>query len=369
MTKISLVNISIILFILCLNSINAEVDDNPFIIQSVRTESMGSAFTAVADSEDVLFFNPAGLQNIQDSRLTMFGIRADFNIDMINGIRDFVDAYDGDSQDIDAESISELQGYSPLIGLAGPIQITYIRPHLGFMFLNPSIKAKADFSYLSGENQSSVKLTNTADVIAMLAYGRRVYQNLSAGLTLKYLARTEIRDTELSDLADNQAFILVRRGISYDLGLMYEIKRLPFKFGLDIRDILNTSLSEQSINIDNGDVEDGDDYEIKRQITLGISYQPDFKIPWDKLAYYPEKTIFALDIGGGDNFSTVHFGTEMQMFRWLALRFGINKGVRLGLGLHTGTVKFDYMFSPKMTDTYSNKETENNHAFSIFLRY
>lgn len=365
----------IIFFVFLCLSAYAVQTDSPVIIQSIRTQSLGGAFTAVADSEELFFFNPSGLQSIEDSRLTMFGIRANFNADTISEIKEFAKAYDkaNSSKELSRKSISSLGEYEPLISLGAPIQITYIRPHFGFMLLNPNMNAQTNFSFSGAKNESSVKIKNMNDLVAMVAYGRRIYRDLSAGLTLKYLVRTEIgrgEGTELADLVNGETYLFLRRGLGYDFGLMYELDRWSLKFGLNIRDLFGTNLTEDWIDLNSGDIIDRDiEYKIKRQTTFGISYQPDFKIPFRRLVYYPEDMIFALDIGGGDSFSKVRFGSEIKFFRWLALRFGFGKGIRLGLGIQTGTVQLDYMFSPKMTDAYLDKETENNHAFSLLLRY
>lgn len=382
MIKQIVIIFSICLTILCLSAYAAR-DDRPIMVQGVRTQNLGSAFTAVGDNEDLLFFNPAGLQQIEDSRLTMFSLKAGFNTDTINEIKEFAKAYDkaDSSKDLSEKSIDELKEYESLLNLALPVQITYIRPNFGFSLLNSSMNAQAHFDY--DDDESIVRIKNTNDLVAMVSYGRQIYKDLSAGLTVKYLTRTEIgkgdEGIELADLSNQEAKIFVRRGLAYDLGFMYELDRWQLKFGLAIRDLLGTNLTEQEIDLNTGDITDKDtEYNIKRQTTFGISYQPDFKIPWERLAYYPEDVIFALDIGDGDSFSKVRFGSEIKLFKWLALRFGFNKGIRLGLGIQTGMFQLDYMFSPEMTDpylAYLNKEnkdyegTKNNHTFSVLLRY
>lgn len=49
----------------------------PMLYQGVLVEGMGGAFTAVADDSNAPFYNPAGLDNIQDSTFQILNISAD----------------------------------------------------------------------------------------------------------------------------------------------------------------------------------------------------------------------------------------------------------------------------------------------------
>lgn len=49
----------------------------PMLYQGVLVEGMGGAFTAVADDSNAPFYNPAGLDNIQDSSFQILNISAD----------------------------------------------------------------------------------------------------------------------------------------------------------------------------------------------------------------------------------------------------------------------------------------------------
>lgn len=49
---------------------NAEI---PFFFEGTRPMGMGGAFTAVADDENAILYNPAGLAKVKESTITISG--------------------------------------------------------------------------------------------------------------------------------------------------------------------------------------------------------------------------------------------------------------------------------------------------------
>lgn len=367
-------SIGIISLMILLSSaaFGAKSGDVPFAVESVRILSLGGAYTALTDEENTVLYNPACLEYVQESKLAIFGLRANLNKDTVESTSKLIDSYMDVNKlrKIPRSTIDELRTYHPLISLNGPIQISYVRNHLGFSLLNPVSNAKLSYDYRDG---AVIKLRGYQDAMVSLAYGGKVYKNLSIGLAMKYLVRCEVGKLGGDDilrLYDMKGNLYIRRGLGWNFGMTYEIEKWSLRVGLSIRDLFGTDLSEQILELENTKFREGGKTEIKRAIRIGLCYQPDFKIPFGRLAYYPYETLVVFDFGDGKSFGEkFHLGMEIRLFRWMALRMGINDGIRLGLGLRTTVCKLDYMFSPGYKDRFLDERVSNVHAFSLIFSY
>jgi len=369
--------LAMIVFLLAFSTKSFAADEDAISIPSVRSLNMGGAFTAVADDEGVLFYNPAGLAFLEGSRLTCFGLKAHFNEDTISSNSELISAYmdanpQGNqvkSEAISQTSINKLKKFDPLFNFVGPFQITYTRPNFAFSLLNLQTSAKMDFEYDYGKKVSNILLHGRSDTLGAIAYGRRVYRGLAVGLTLKYLVRGELGDSKkgaaIVDVLDQDETLLLKRGLGYDIGVIYDLERWGLKVGAALKDVLSTGLTVEERKLDGFDVEEDYTAEIKQSFAIGLSYQPDVKIPHKRFAYIPHNLILSADVGSDG----LHLGTEMKVYRWLALRLGIHGGVQLGLGLRTKTLALDYMFTPSVEDPFLDEETDNNHYLSLLLSY
>jgi hypothetical protein len=367
----------ILIGIICLASLSSAAfgarSDMPFAVESVRVLSLGGAFVGLTDEENTALYNPATLEYVRDSKLAIFGFKANLNDDTIGSVSKLANAYiDANNlRKIPRQTVQELKSYKSLIHLNGPVQISYVRDRFGFSLLNPAMNVKLSYEYRDG---TIIKIKGQQDAMAVLAYGRKVYKNLSIGLAMKYLVRGEVGrlggGDDVLQLYDGKGNVYIRRGIGWNFGMVYDLKRWSLKVGLSIRDLFGTELSEQVLRLEKGKLKSGGTFEIKRATRIGLCYQPDFKIPFGRLVYYPYETLVILDFGEGDSFwEKVHLGTEVKIFRWLALRMGINSGLRLGLGLRTTVCKLDYMFSPSYKDKFLRERVRNAHAFSLVFSY
>jgi len=357
----------VFLLVFSMPSLAKSEDEDALSIPSIRSLSMGSAFTAVADDEDILFYNPAGLAFLEDSRLTAVGFQVNFNIDAISANSELIsEGGFSDSESISKNSIDKLKGFNPLLNFAGPAQVTYVRPNYAFSFLNLQTKFKMDFEYW--DNKSNILLHSRSDTLAMIAYGRQVYRGLAVGLAVKYLLRSDI---EAEDMSSEKGTIFIKHGLGFDIGLMYPLEKWGLKVGAALKDVANTNLTSEKRKLDGFDkLPKTPAAKIKQNFALGVSYQPRCKIPHKRFAYLPHNLIFSADIGSGDSFSdSLRLGMELKLYRWLAFRLGVHSGVQLGLGMRTKTLAVDYMFAPKIKDPFVGEETDNNHYFSLISSY
>jgi len=348
--------LSLVLFGFCgtLLIINLEGwAEDPFLRVGPRSLALGEAMTGVIENEDLLFYNPAALAMWEDSQLTLIGLRVNLNADTLDTIDEFAGAY-GDAEkppggknydridDFSQTRLETLGDLQPLARFAGPIQITYLRQGFGLSLINPEILGRIDVDAAD----SKIHFRGRGDVLGMVSYARKVYQNLSVGLTVKYLVRSEIgqdgRGPKLTDVLDEDANIFLKRGFGYDVGIAYEMERFPVTIGFALLDFTGTTLTVQERELDGfGKVGPDQKSKVDGRFALGVAYRPDFKIPIKRLAYMPADVLLALAFTSGDSFGEqFHLGIEVKPYRWAAFRFGIHDGVHLGIAGQRGRVQF-----------------------------
>lgn len=352
---------SLSLLIVTVTTSQGALGSVPTFVENLRAMSMGRALTAVADDENALFFNPAGLSGIKDSRFTFWGLITHFNSDTFKTTQKLFSAHNkaDDWGKLSPGDINDLKQYDPIYGLSGPISLRYIHPYFAASILT-KIVTLPEFEY--AEEKSTVWLTENSNTIIGAACGFPVYRGISAGITAKYIIRTTLEREEIENVFDGDAELSVGRGLSMGLGLLYSVQwwRLRgLKFGLSLNDIIGTELTW-----DDNSKDPDKKSEIPGKAAFGIAYRPDWKLPY-VFPYFPHDMLFSIDVS-----DDVRFGMEMKLNRWLALRTGYDAGFRVGLGLTIRqTVLIDYMYAQKFTEQYMDRKVSNIHSVAIMLSY
>ncbi|HID57190.1 TPA: hypothetical protein EYP37_11720, partial [Candidatus Poribacteria bacterium] len=273
MTKEMRKSVGVISLMILLSSVAfGAKPEMPFAVESVRVLSLGGAYTALTDEENTTLYNPACLQYVQESKLAIFGLKTNLNGDTLESTTKLINSYIevNKLRKIPRSTIEDLRTYHPLISLNGPIQISYVRNHLGFSLLNPTSNVKISYDYGNG---AIIKLKGYQDAMVSLAYGRKVYKNLSVGLAMKYLVRCEVGrlgGDDILQLYDMKGNLYIRRGLGWNFGMTYEIERLSLRVGLSIRDLFGTDLSEQILKLETKKLKEGGRVEIKRATRIGL---------------------------------------------------------------------------------------------------
>lgn len=343
----------------------------PLSMESVRVMALGGAMTCLTDEEHTPLYNPASLEYLWDSYLAILGLGVRLNSDVVKTCEKLASETSlraSRLERLEPGVVTTLSLYRPTFALTGPVQICYARRRLGLSLIRPWISLAPSYAYSFEERRSEVRVSGIADSALVISYGRRIYRDLSIGLALRYVTRVEASD-EVLNLIDRKGIVHIRSGICWDFGLVYDLKRYSLRIGLLSRDAAG-SLREKVLKLEDLDLRPGVEYGVKRRTRIGLLYQPDFKIPYGRLAYYPYRTTIALDLGDGDSpAERIHLGLEVMPFRWLALRWGLNDGLRLGVGIRSAVLKIDYAFIPSFRDKLSNRRIEDVHAFSAIFSY
>ncbi len=150
------------------------------INSSTRALGMGDAFTALADDDSALFYNPAGLARVSGLNWKVFGVRAGGSgYEALTKVQS-LNSSSGEFSD----AIQELYGEHVSVSLGGSTIFT--APMFGFGIYN-----HADVT-LKIDNPVNPKIYATAinDYGYVFGFGAPLGPFLQAGLDLRYIKRT-----------------------------------------------------------------------------------------------------------------------------------------------------------------------------------
>ena len=297
---------------------HAHAAEFPSLYRGIRPLGMGNAFITVADDENTLFYNPAGLNDVQG-----FG-----GIEILNPLIEFsqvgLDAYN-DFKDINSDNVTEVTDLlGNYIGERFSLR-TSLYPNI--IFHNFGIGALGQVSF-SGEVRNRVNpqviIDGKADVggVVGVAYGFRE-KKVQVGVGLKFVQRQSFQKTYYATDIANENFDPSNdfsdeketgTGFSGDLGVKVNPEwPLRPSIGLVLQNI-------GGLNLDKDDAD-----EIPQQLNAGISIHPDLWIFKNTLAL--DVVDLTKNVEGEDDFyKRVHMGAEIKLPYVLSLRVGANQG-------------------------------------------
>jgi len=380
--------------------------ERPTKIRGVRALGMGDAFTAVADDQNVFFYNPAGITQRTGGMVTLLEIPLTVGTDLLDAY-EFIDDKGDKLKDFDqltpteqADLINEIDRtitkLNPHVGvgapninyLSGPIADRYYWGFGGFGQVEGSFRVNTGIV-------PSLDYDINADVVIPVTFAakwtevKRIPGKIGAGVNLKYIQRNQIKDERVSvlQLEDfDEPQMQKGTGLGADIGLLYQPNN-RWNFALASLDFLGTSLSFDEATAEKGFTAKPSRVSgIKSRWNLGTSWTP------TKIVYWPGKSLstknrllLAADVKDifnaeskvlfGDSFlpdtawTHVHLGAE---YRWWFLRFrgGTNQGYpTYGLGLDLPLLKIDYAYYSDELGLYAGSLEQANHMITVALRF
>ncbi len=217
-------------------------EERPTRIRGARALGMGDAFTAVADDQNIFFYNPAGSTQRTGSLVTLFDLPITINQDAMDAF-DFIDANQDKLEDFDAlpaaeqaALINEISGtvskLDPRIGLGFP-NSGYVSGPIGSGWHWGS----GVFGQVEGGFRINASLIPyidydvNVDAVVPVNIAKRwdevwlVPGKLCAGVNLKFLRRGQIKGSRVSflQLEDYESPpVQVGRAFGVDAGLLYQ---------------------------------------------------------------------------------------------------------------------------------------------------
>lgn len=259
-----------------------------------RPVAMGSAFTAVADDVNAVWYNPAGIICVEKMQATVMYRNTEEDMHFLGGA--FIHSLSSNNS----------------------MAVHFNVFHLGDM----------DHYQLDG-NIENISLGNS--MVFGLSYAQLLLDNnISLGINAKYLI------SKLGLYSASTAAV--------DLGILY-YKMSPFVSG---KNGFSLGLAVQNLGPGLKYINESDPLPFR--IKLGTAYSYNFK-----LQETPFRLILANDIIDTKEYNSIglHTGFEFQFLRMLAARFGFqfndgfsfsnaNNSMATGLGIHVKNYQFDY---------------------------
>ncbi len=338
-------------------------------IEGIRPMGMGGAFTAVADDENALFYNPAGLARLEYWRFTFPKILVGTDIKSYDNLIYLLGHYNDvmklsggslspDQQAELADVIDRLS--NTRIHNLMQYSMTYIQPHFGFglyLFDDNLLETGAILFPEANWNVRAGFIPNFS-----FGWGWDVPQfgYLAFGLGFKGIIQAKSMQENVSAFALGDVPMEMQWGAGFDLGFLYEPTK-ELSFAVVMADLYTQVMNEVQVP----------------NLKVGFAYKP-----W-WMQYEDLQTTLALDVvelnWQGDNefknsknnaalinFSKLRVGVEFVLSGLVALRGGMYQGYpTAGISLQTGFINLDWAYFAKELGTYPGQNPEWNQRLSI----
>lgn len=340
-------------------------DPLPLFHQGIRPLGMGGAFTAVADDENAMFYNPAGLNKIDGfGRVDLLNPLVALSTNTLDFSKDMQDI--GDAQ-TDAEQAT----------LAADLLDKWMGEHLharasvfpNLTFHNFGVgvlgQAMFDGEVHSPAGSNTLKLRGGYDVAGLVsgAMGFSPFgSTLRVGVTGKFIQRSLLdqsytaNDLVQQDGIDIDRDLLDGSGFGFDAGV---ILGLPLP--------LSPSVGVTVQNI--GDVDLGDAGILPQQVNAGIALEP--SMPFGRLTLAADMLDMTKALGtDNDMAKRLHAGAEFAFPAVLSLRAGMNQGyLAAGATIDFRILKIAYAYSIEEAGAFAGQSPDRRHVAQVSLGF
>jgi hypothetical protein len=323
----------------------------PYIYKGFRPMGMGGAFVAVSNDANALFYNPAGLADIDSIHASVFGLEIEIGENSWGLIKDAMDTDFGNAAE-SAQFLRDHMGDRSHLGIA--IVPSYSMPRFAVTILGTgrmdlevrdSQYPKLDVNVVSdtglGAGYAHPFLDNTLLVGASAKYIHR--QSLTQEYTVADLS-DELSDTIKDDLEKGN-------GILVDLGVIYRLSKFQFA---------NTRLGISANNLFGGGL--GDAADATQHVDIGFAQDLDLKVTNATFAVdYVD--IFNQFDQDSDMAKRLRLGVECKFLDVVNVRAGLYQGyLTAGLNLEARIVRLDLLTYAEEIGAYAGQRVDRRYA-------
>jgi hypothetical protein len=329
---------TIIILVVVSFATSISAQDN-FSYSGTRPLSLGRAFIGSADDENALFYNSAGLTQVQFRKITLSGIYQYYSWEY---------------------EISLLSGINPNYSERG-FSLSYIMKSFGISYTLMGNgwwdNLEIGNVYTPGETFRVKPVYYDHSVTA--AYAREVYSGLSLGVTAKYMHSVnpyEGTPSGAEELIENQ------HGVTFGLGILYSPLEY-LSFGLNVDNILFSKINYVVPNDFGMHVYMN---KLPRNVSFGLAYHPHRNVSLladvrNLLEDGIKDIIYDADFAFKRSY---HVGCEWRVIPEIIIRAGYFHDRRWSdLPDPTCSAPFECVYGPFGYDSY------HNFTFGIGLRY
>lgn len=362
-----------VLAVLFISSVSFCGNEPRSMILSPRVAGMGGAFIAVADDENALYYNPAGLKHVQKSTFTFFNPIVKIGEDY-SKLQNAID--DIDKATTDAAKIDAANKYIPLNVAAGlSLSPYYLSPTFSAaLFGAGNVRAE-----IVDKTKPTVRAQGHVDVTGIVAYPYAFNEKLTLGASLSITNRgryackaatqgcnnvagaVELGVTDLKPGEEIQDKIELKKstGIGFDAGALYTLNE-KVTLGAAIYNLFSTKFDYDTFSNN-----------IPGTVTLGMKYDPSAMMT--SMSFLKDTKV-ALDIdrffNGGSLWKKLHIGVESKLSDMLDLRLGLNAGwPTFGLGFKMGFFNLDYAYFQEERGGYAGQLEDTSHIIGLALKF
>lgn len=367
--------------------------EKPVFIRGVRPLGMGGAFVGVADDQNAIFYNPAGITQRQGGLYTLFDIQAsvsedtmkfyEFYKDNEDKLKDFDKLSTQDQIDLINDINNKVISYKPVVRASFP-NMSYINNRFGAGLFG---QAEAGFQFNRSLIIPSISFWGNVDVIGAVPFAFKFMSlpylpgSISLGATAKLIKRARFEELNKSVLEFDEFDPQLQwgAGVGADVGVLYQ-PTSRWNIGVQVTDVNETTIHFEEITATkSGQVtKESFDGKIPSELNAGVAFIP------AKIYYWPGKYIstndrllFLFDVRDMMNpneplleatfWKKVHMGAE---YRWgpLSIRGGFNSGyMSFGAGARVPYVgaKVEYAYWADELGRYAGQSAEWNHRINL----
>jgi len=329
--------------------------------RGVRPLGMGGAFTAVADDENALFYNPAGLAEISTVQVGIVNPLVEASKNTVDFINDIQDADLDDTGEV-ADLLRDYLGEHLHARAA-------LYPHVGLNIAGYGVMV-AGLAQVSLDAEvhnptwPELQADFVRDLGVMGGVGARLpLSGLRVGAALKFIERESLNETYnavdiASDDFDNQVEDDYQSGsgVGLDLGAIY---RLPFVHVVDL-DVGLAVVNLPKMNM-------GDAKDIETEANLGLAAKKGFA-GFDLIGAVDFMDITHSQSADPDNMKRLHMGLELQLPAILAVRAGINQGyLTAGATLDFWVLRLDAATYAEEMGSHAGQKADRRYVGQISI--
>ncbi len=337
----------------------------PHFFEGVRPLGMGGAFTAVADDENALFYNPAGLSRVEEWGMGLINPL----IESSENSYDFSKEAEDTDFDSDAEVVQLLRNNlgetmhvraavfphfvmpNFAIGALGQVKANLEARNPAFPEMAVDAIATASGHVGYGHGFDKIEFSGLPALSGTLRIGGGA-KYVSASKYLQIYDAADIADPNFEDQVEDDK--LDGSGFGLDVGAMYTLD-LPLAptLGLTILNVADTDLGEAG--------------ELPQQINIGVSISHDFGIA--KVTGAADYLDLTDELEqDSDSFKHIHMGVEAKFKKILSLRAGLSQGYgSFGAGLDFKLLKIEYANYAEELSSFAGGKVDRRHVAQVSL--
>ena len=326
----------------------AQAEQFPSYYQGTRALGMGGAFTAVADDSGALFYNPAGLRQLEGMSLDLINLEVETSKSTFDLVDDLEAAQGGtEAQAADLIRANVGKHFRERINTTPNVATS----RFGFAILG---QATADGDFRNMQNPV-VDLTAMVDVGASASVAHSVGANLDVGATGKYVRRKAVTKTFTAlDIASSQfdpfdGMNGWETDTAFDLGAMYHLRGLPF----------SPTVAATALNLT--DLDFGPAGVIPASYNVGIALHPKVgPLGLTLAADFVDVTKNL--VGDEDPKKRTNLGAEVALWDFLAVRAGVHQSYfSAGATLNVWVLKLDLATYAEELGAYGGQREDRRY--------